>query len=185
MTSAVTPSPLKGEDISSSISYSIPSRLRVSGRTASILLIKPELKIFEIVSVPVTRQTNVRNVLDYVKQAAVDPRLAELSYVGLCIDREEVSNDQHLVLAKMSNDLQTTDSSPPQDRIPRMVASDRNSREGEEFLKREMERQLWVAIPHGSTARDCQSIRRLLWRNPKLQSWWKKQNNSSTPSFAQ
>jgi hypothetical protein len=185
MVSAVTASPLKGEDISLSISYSIPSRLRVSGRTASILLIKPELKIFEIVSVPVTRQTNVRNVLDYVKQAAVDPRLAELSYVGLCIDREEVSNDQHLVLAKMSNDLQTTDSSPPQDRIPRMVASERNSREGEEFLKREMERQLWVAIPHGSTARDCQSIRRLLWRNPKLQSWWKKQNNSSTPSFAQ
>jgi hypothetical protein len=183
--SAVGPTPLKGEDISSSISYSIPSRLRVSVRTASILLIKPELKIFEIVSVPVTRQTNVRNVLDYVKQAAVDPRLAELSYVGLCIDQEEVSKDQQLIVAKMPIDLQTTkNSAPPQDGISRMVTSECDSREGEEHAKREMERQLWVAIPNGSTARDCQSIRRLLWRNPKLQSWWKKQHDASAP-FAQ
>jgi type II secretory pathway component PulJ len=59
------------------------------------------------------------------------------------------------------------------------VAVDRRS---EEERQREMEGRLLVAVPEGSTATECQAIRRALWKNPKIQRWWNKTDPFAHPS---
>lgn len=43
-------------------------------------------------------------------------------------------------------------------------------------------RPLVVAVPVGSTASEMQSVKRVLWKNPKLRDWWK-QDDPFVPKF--
>ena len=43
-------------------------------------------------------------------------------------------------------------------------------------------RPLVVAVPFGSTASEMQSVKRVLWKNPKLRDWWK-QDDPFVPKF--
>jgi hypothetical protein len=43
----------------------------------------------------------------------------------------------------------------------------------DEQKKKDMEKRLFVAMPQGYTGAECRKIRRMLWKNPKLQRWWR------------
>ena len=45
-------------------------------------------------------------------------------------------------------------------------------------------RPLVVAVPVGSTASEMQSVKRVLWKNPKLRDWWK-QDDPFVPKYKQ
>lgn len=139
--------------------YAFPSTMRVPTHSkVSILLIEPVLKVFEIVSVRVTRGTTVGDALKDACLAAVDQTLALQTYVSLCSDIKVISN----LKSPMSKLAQRKLSS---------IEAQQQQAEDEE-MRREMERRLLVAVPEKSNAAECQKIRRMLWKNSKMKMWW-------------
>lgn len=144
--------------------YNIPSTIQVKSHCSiSILLIEPKRKIFEIVSVDIARGTPIGTVLEKACQKADDVHIRRQTYVGLC-NTTEATMDMKLPVLKFLPSL--NDSSSRQKKKKERFLSE------DEQMKREMERRLLVAVPNKATARECIKIRGLLWKNPKLQTWW-------------
>lgn len=145
------------------VSYSFPFSLRVEStqRSISILLVDPALKVFEIVSVGVCVGSTVGAVIQSAVAAAADDRLSSKRYVGLCAYSSLVYNLEDSVskLLPKARKQQQLDSHHS------VIKNDDTKREG-------MERTLFVAVPDHSNSTDCVKIRRMLWKNPKLQLWW-------------
>jgi len=140
--------------------YNIPSTMQVKSHCSiSILLIEPKRKIFEIVSVDISRGTPIGAVLEKACQRADDVNIKRQTYIGLC-NTTEATMDMKLPILKFLPSLNDR-----QKKKERFLSED-------EQMKREMERRLLVAVPNKATARECIKIRGLLWRNPKLQTWW-------------
>lgn len=163
---------------SSSLSpYKTPMHMQIdnsSGRKISILLTQSIQKIFEIVSIGVEQTTSIGEVLKSARSSAIDGRLSSQIYVSLCSDIRDVSD-----LSSPISELIDWNQNEYDDALHNepggfggtsMMTATKN-----EIMKKRMERLLLVAIPIGSNAPDCQRIRRVLWRNPKLQNWWKSQ----------
>ena len=153
--------------------YTLPLSMRgiVTHYSISILLIEPIHKVFEIVTVDVTRNMSLKETLVNACIAAADPILAEQVYVSLCSDSKVLSN----MLSPVSKLIQKpTDVS----RNKNIRADNKNNKlldeakQKETLMRREMERQLLVAVPLKSNFKECQMIRRMLWKNTKLQLWW-------------
>ena len=140
--------------------YEMPSSMQIrTTRTISLLLLDPVLKIFEIVQVVCSAKTTLEEVLDKAKAAAVDETLADQTYTGLCNDSREAVNPSALVLRLA-----------PRQELKVFSTFTLSDKE----MKQAMERHLLVAVPATSTAAECQKIRRMLWKNPKLQAYVQK-----------
>lgn len=138
--------------------YEMPSSMQIrTTRTVSLLLLDPVLKIFEIVQVVCSMKTTLEEVLEKAKAAAVDDTLAKQKYTGLCNDSREAVSPNALVLRLA-----------PRSELKVFASFTMSDKE----MKQAMERHLLVAVPESSTAVECQKIRRMLWKNPKLQAWW-------------
>jgi hypothetical protein len=154
---------LNGE-FDAAASYDMPPTMNVqSTRKISILLLEPVLKIFEIVSVMCSSKTTLQETIEKAKAAAVDDKLCKQTYIGLCNDVKVMSNPNALVL-RLAARTELRGSLT-------VAMSDRE-------MKNLMEKHLLVAISSKSTSHDCQKIRRMLWKNPKLQAyvvsgWWR------------
>jgi hypothetical protein len=149
-----------------SVTYTLPLNMRgvVIHRAVSILLVQPVQKVFEIVSVDVTRSTLLKDTLKAACLAAANPVLARQNYVCLCGDSKVLTNmtspmSKLMALSKPARGMQSS-------------AMNQNQDEPDILLRREMEQRLLVAVPEKSNATECQTIRRILWKNPKLQVWW-------------
>jgi hypothetical protein len=142
-------------------------QLHTSNQSLSVLLIDPVLKVFEIVSVGVSADTTVRGVIRSACVAAADDVLSRQSYVSLCVADYVISNlddSAHIVLPSK----------------PRSAFNKRGST-SDESMRREMEHSLIVAVPESSSAAECIKIRRILWKNPKLQVWWQSMQRHRSP----
>ena len=133
-------------------------------RPLSILLLNPMLKIFEIVLVDFLRETTVGEALSKARVSAIDETLSEQKYTSLCNRKQEIA-------APML----------PVSLLVEKIEKESSSKLTETEMRRAMEARLLVAVPSGSTASDCQLIRRVLWKNPKIQRWWKKSNPFDHP----
>lgn len=147
--------------------YTIPSNMQVqaSHRSISILLIEPVLKVFEIVSVGIIRGTTVGDALKSACLAAADQTLSQQTYVSLCGETKVISNLKSLV-SRLAPRKQSNSESPLKSILHKQRGGD------DDEMRREMERRLMVAVPEKSNAAECQKIRRMLWKNAKLQVWW-------------
>ena len=156
--------------------YTLPLSMRgvITHYSVSILLIEPVHKVFEIVMVDVTRSMSLKEALVSACLAAADPMLAEQTYVSLCSDVKVLSNMSSPVskLIHKPTDLSTNENV----RSDNKATSD-NTKQKEALMRREMERQLLVAVPLKSNFKECQMIRRVLWKNTKLQLWWSTYQN--------
>jgi hypothetical protein len=152
-----------------SVTYTRPLNMRgiVIHRSISILLVQPAQKVFEIVSVDVTRSTLLKDTLQAACLAASNPVLARQIYVSLCGDSKVLSN--------MTSPMSKLMVVPKPASVMENVATEHNREDPDNLLRREMERRLLVAIPEKSDVTECQTIRRVLWKNPKLQVWWNMQ----------
>jgi hypothetical protein len=130
----------------------------------SILLLNPVLKIFEIVLVDFFRDTTIGDALSKARAAASDDALAGQKYVSLCNRKLELAAPMLPVSLLVD------------------TARDRPDRPLSSSEKRKlMEQRLLVAVPAGSSAKDCQHIRRVLWQNPRVQRWWNRSDPFSHP----
>jgi hypothetical protein len=151
--------------------YTLPLSMRgiVTHYSISILLIEPVHKVFEIVTVDVTRTMSLKETLANACIAAADPILAEQKYISLCSDVKVLSNMSSPVskLIQKPSDLSKNEN-------VKTVSNKmlENEKHKEALMRREMERQLLVAVPLRSNFKECQMIRRILWKNTKLQLWW-------------
>jgi hypothetical protein len=144
-------------DFDAAASYDMPSTMNVQlTRKISILMLEPVLKIFEIVSVICSSKTTLQETIEKAKAAAVDEKLSKQTYIGLCNDVKVMSNPNALVL-RLAAKIELRGSLTA-------AMADRE-------MKNLMEKHLLVAIPSKSTSHDCQKIRRMLWKNPKLQAY--------------
>jgi hypothetical protein len=147
---------------SDGIPRSLPS---IHSRALSVLLVNSVLKIFEIVLVDILNDTTVGDVLSKARAYATDHVLGGQKYMSLCNLRQEIAAPMlpvSLLVAswKMAG------------RHAKLADQD-EARRVDEDNRREMEARLLVAVPEGSTATECQMIRRMLWQNPKVQRWWR------------
>jgi hypothetical protein len=149
--------------------YTLPLSLRgiVTHYSISILLIEPVHKVFEIVTVDVTRTMSLKETLANACIAAADPILAEQTYISLCNDVKVLSN----MSSPVSKLIQKPADVSKNENLRSGNTSD-NEKQKEALMRREMERQLLVAVPLRSNFKECQMIRRILWKNTKLQLWW-------------
>lgn len=142
------------------------SLMYVRDLALSILLLHPVLRIFEIVVVDVMNDTTVGDVLSKARANAMDESLSAQKYVSLCNRTQELAAPMLPVSLLVPGDRSKERRGAP------------SSNGGDDCLcRREMEGRLLVAVPECSTAVACQSIRRVLWKNPKVQRWW----NQSDP----
>ena len=150
-----------------SVPYTLPLNMRgvVTHRSISILLLKPAQKVFEIVSVDVTRSTLLKDTLQAACVAASNPVLAQQTYISLCSDIKVLSN----MTSPMSKLIVQNTSSGAENAV---VTVNPEESDADMLSRREMERRLLVAVPERSDPTECQAIRRILWKNPKLQVWW-------------
>jgi hypothetical protein len=149
--------------------YSFPPTLQLhtSNQSVSVLLIDPVLKVFEIVSVGVSADTTVRGVISSACVAAADNVLSRQSYVSLCVADYVISN--------LDDSARTVLSSKPRNAVNKRGSNN------DESMRQEMENSLIVAVPQSSSAAECIKIRRMLWKNPKLQVWWQSMQRHRSP----
>ena len=154
--------------------YTLPLSMRgiVTHYSLSILLIEPIHKVFEIVTVDVTRNMSLKETLVNACTAAADPILAEQTYISLCSDVKVLSNMASPVskLIQKLTDLNKKDNLRTDGTTNIKLLDHEKLKEA--LKRREMERQLLVAVPLRSNSKECQMIRRMLWKNSKLQLWW-------------
>lgn len=145
-------------DSSSAIPRSITLRNAARSpldRPLSILLLSPIAKIFEIVLVDVClSNTTIGDTLCKARATATDVHLSEQKYVSLCNRQQELAAPMLPVSLLVEQCLS-------------------GGGRTEEDRRAAMEGRLLVAVPDGSTSTECQAIRRMLWKNPRIQRWWK------------
>lgn len=148
----------------------------VRDRPLSILLIHPVLKIFEIVQVDFLKDTTVGDALSKARANATDETLSEQKYVSLCNRKQELAAPMLpvslLVQSRKQQQQSSTTKRGHSDSSGGEDGDDEDDRQ-DRINRREMEARLLVAVPEGSTAFACQAVRRMLWKNPKVQRWWK------------
>lgn len=151
--------------------YTLPLSMRgiVTHYSISILLIEPIHKVFEIVTVDVTRNMTLKETLVNACIAAADPILAEQTYISLCSDVKVLSNMSSPVSKLIQKPTDFSKKENFRSNNDNMLDREKQK---EALMRREMERQLLVAVPLKSNFKECQMIRRILWKNTKLQLWW-------------
>jgi hypothetical protein len=140
-------------------------------QTIAILLIEPQLKIFEVVFLDDLnlREATVGDALAKARANAIDPTLSEQKYNSLCNENQELAAPMLPVDFLLSNisDRAKTEKSNNID----MGNSDNTTNNGSIHGA-----TLLVAVPVGSTATEMQSIKTILWKNPKTARWWDQQD---------
>jgi hypothetical protein len=136
----------------------------------SILLVNPVLKVFEIVLVDYLKDTTVGDVLSKARANATDESLSEQKYISLCNRKQELAAPM-LPVSLLVEATSSVAQSMCDDASATSELSGNDLQDAR--LRREMESRLLVAVPQGSSAAVCQAIRRMLWKNPKVQRWWK------------
>jgi hypothetical protein len=128
----------------------------------SILLLNPVRKIFEIVQVDFVRGTTIG---DNLLSKASDETLSGQKHISICNRKLELTAPMLPVSLLVDTTL---------DRSP-----DRRPSRSEK--RKRMDKRLLVAVTAGSSAKDSQHIRRVLWKHPRVQRLWKKSDPFSHP----
>lgn len=158
------------------------SHCRLTDTTLHILLVEISQKIFEIVQVDhTTRETTVGDVLSRARVQATDPLLSQQTYVSLCNANHELAAPMLPVNLMVVNETNTTNKFSP------CTGSETSPRASEKMLQKYDEREqkesvddpsmgrLLVAVPEGSSASQVRRVQKALWKHPRVQRWWKKQ----------
>jgi hypothetical protein len=144
-----------------------------SQSSLSILLLECHQKVFEIVAVDhVTAETSVGDVLSRARSQATDPRLSRQTYTSLCNSVNEMAA-MMLPVHLMMDVEQSTGNRERKRKEPTLQKYDRleAARKTCDDLGR-----LLVAVPEGSSAEAVREIQKTLWCHPRVQRWWRKEN---------
>jgi len=139
----------------------------------SILLLHCTKKLFEIVDVDqITQDTSVRDALYKARCQALDARLSNQTYIGLCNGIDDLGT--RLPIKGLIN----TESQAITPNRPIPSPSKKCKVEAivaQESLTDPIMCRLLLAIPKGSSAEQVRQIQRVLWNHPALQLWWRKE----------